>query len=106
MEPSLNLGVFFLVGGLILRYAPIPRNYLLGYRTFRSMKNDANWKFANRESGKYLLIIGPVTMIAGILSSYMGFSPFPVIYFTIGLLFITIVIVEIRLKKFEIQQKK
>lgn len=101
MVPSVILGVLLLVAGILFKFARIHRNFFLGYRTFRSMKSDANWNFANKEMAKYSLIIGSLSTVSGILSSYMGISPQHIIYPTLGLILICIVMVEIRLKKFE-----
>jgi uncharacterized membrane protein len=105
MVPSVILGVLLLTAGIVFRYARIKRNYFLGYRTFRSMKNDANWDFANKEMAKYSLTIGLLSTISGLLFWYLGIAPKHIIYPTLGLIFISIVIVEIRLKRFEDRQK-
>ncbi len=105
MVPSVILGILLLAAGVLFRYARVRRNYFLGYRTFRSMKNDSNWDFANKEMAKLSLVVGSISTIAGFISWYLGIDPQHVIYFTLGLLFISITIVEIRLNKFDKSNK-
>jgi ABC-type Mn2+/Zn2+ transport system permease subunit len=69
------------------------------------MKNDANWTFANKEMAKFSLIIGCASTIAGILSWHFSINPKHVAYSTIGLILISIVIVETRLSKFDKSNK-
>jgi uncharacterized membrane protein len=101
MAASFILGIVLLIAGVFFRYACIRRNYFLGYRTFRSMKSDANWDFANRLMGKFSLMVGSLSMLAGALSWYFVFSPGCVIYLTLGLLLVSIAVVEVRLRQFE-----
>lgn len=102
---SVILGILLLLAGIVFKYARIDRNYFFGYRTFRSMKNDANWSFANKEMAKYSLVLGSLSALSGILFWYLGIDPIHIIYPTTGLIFICIVIVEIRLKKFDEKSK-
>lgn len=46
------------VGFLMYKYPPKKINYFIGYRTFRLMKNEKVWKFANQYCGKLWLKIG------------------------------------------------
>jgi len=39
------------------------RNIIGGYRTTRAMKNDRNWYYANKLSGKFTLIISIIIVI-------------------------------------------
>ena len=53
------IGIIFTVTALItLRFPPKKINYLYGYRTATSMKNQQVWDFAQRYSGIKMLQIG------------------------------------------------
>lgn len=53
----LLIGVIMFVAGFVLRFIP-PKNInaLYGYRTSRSMRSQEAWDFAQRYSGKALLV--------------------------------------------------
>ena len=57
-----------LFGWLFFRRTPKEINYVFGYRTKRSMRNEETWKFANQYFGKvwYLcgLLSAPLSVIA------------------------------------------
>ena len=57
-----------LFGWLFFRRTPKEINYVFGYRTKRSMRNEETWKFANQYLGKvwYLcgLLSAPLSVIA------------------------------------------
>ena len=58
--------IFF--GWLLFKRTPKEINYVFGYRTKRSMRNEETWKFANQYFGKawYLcgLLSAPLSLIA------------------------------------------
>ena len=55
-------------GWLLFRRTPKEINYVYGYRTKRSMRNEETWKFANQYFGKAWYICGllsaPLSVIA------------------------------------------
>ena len=57
-----------LFGWLFFRRTPKEINYVFGYRTKRSMRNEETWKFANQYLGKvwylYGLLSAPLSVIA------------------------------------------
>lgn len=57
--------IFF--SGLLLRLKKIDRNYLFGYRTSLSMKNDLTWKYANTNLGKIWSVYGAILLIISIV---------------------------------------
>lgn len=77
-----------LTGYLMFKYPPKKINYFIGYRTFRSMKNENVWKFANHYCGKLWINIG-ITMliITLLLCAFIGFK---IITFTDTLLLIVV----------------
>jgi len=56
--PGMMLGFGFLFS----RRAPKEINYLFGYRTSRSMKNQDTWDFAHRDLGKRWLRLGAILL--------------------------------------------
>ena len=82
-----------LTGYLMFKYPPKIINYFIGYRTFRFMKNENVWKFANQYCGKLWINIG-ITMliITLLLCAFIGFK---IITFTDTLLLIVVFICEV-----------
>ncbi len=66
--------VMAVFGIIFMKKAPKRINYLLGYRTQRSMKNKATWELAHRCCGKILLICGAVLIpvAAGIMLCFIN----------------------------------
>jgi hypothetical protein len=65
------------------------------------MKNKANWEFANTIMANYSIIIGIISLLAGMIGWYLNLNNKYVIYFTMGLLTLSLIITEIRLYKFD-----
>ena len=69
-----------LIGYLLFKYPPKNINYLIGYRSVKSMKNDKNWKFANQYCGKLLIKTGILMLIITIMLFILSY--FKVLIFT------------------------
>ena len=71
----LMLGPLMLVLTFIFkRFPPKKINHLYGYRTPRSMRSQEAWDFANRFSGRALVIVSALTCIVQIITySLMDF---------------------------------
>lgn len=50
-------------GAYFMRRAPKKINYVFGYRTARSMKNEDTWKFAHNFIGKLWLVCGTLLLV-------------------------------------------
>ncbi len=70
---SLCALIFFVAGGVLFLFPPKKINSWYGYRTPKSMKNQGNWDFAQKHSGKQMMKGG---LIFGLLT--FGFSFFSV----------------------------
>ena len=55
-------GILIGVGAWMQKHPPKDINWVIGYRTARSMKTRETWDFANRYSGKLLLRAGWFTL--------------------------------------------
>lgn len=66
---SLLIPIVYMVIGLLFWLRP-PKliNGVMGYRTARAMKSQEAWEFANRLSGKLLLILGIVFVIISLIA--------------------------------------
>ncbi|MGL4584392.1 MAG: SdpI family protein [Flavobacterium sp.] len=56
--------------GLIVPYIKTINN-IIGYRTHRAMKNQCNWEFAQKYSGKCFLYLGIGTVIYSIIAYFL-----------------------------------
>ena len=52
-------------GAYFMKRAPKKINYVFGYRTARSMKNEDTWKFAHNFIGKLWLVCGALLLVVG-----------------------------------------
>ncbi len=57
-------------GAYFMKRAPKKINYVFGYRTARSMKNEDTWKFAHKLIGKIWLVCGAVLLVVGTASFF------------------------------------
>ena len=59
--------LMMVVGYLMFKYPPKKVNLFVGYRTFKSMKNEKTWKVANRYCGKIWINIGIILFAISLL---------------------------------------
>ena len=63
------LPIIVLVSGIIFVMAPPKKiNSTMGYRTNTSMKNNDTWIFAQKYSAKFLLAIGVISLVLGVIA--------------------------------------
>lgn len=101
--------LILLLGFWMYKYPPKKINLFVGYRTNKSMKNKEMWDFAHKYCGKLWVILGLIMIV---LTSILYFLVWlKVIIFTenillivelveVSVLFISIPLVENRLKKY------
>jgi uncharacterized membrane protein len=105
LVPNITGLIFIIVGLVMLIFPPKKINSLYGYRTPSSMKNIENWNFAQKFSGKLLLIAGFLLLLIGIGGTVFNFDDKAIDSFglvsMVILAVIVIIMTEIRIKKFE-----
>ncbi|GAB2974641.1 hypothetical protein GCM10027049_06180 [Mucilaginibacter puniceus] len=67
--PQLIGVIILLAGWIMVKYPPKKINYLYGYRTELSMKNQQTWDEANRFSARLMVKIGGVLIALGLIIS-------------------------------------
>ena len=95
----IHLCVF--VAGLMLRILPPKKiNWIYGYRTNRSNKDERSFKFANLISADLLMLFSFITFVISILVGliFKNINLFWLVFIGLGL---TIIITEIKLKKYQ-----
>ena len=101
---TLMLPIILILFGIFLGIAGRPRKirWWVGYRTSRSMKNQATWAFANSYAGKLMLLSGftSLTFCIGVFvhMDYMTFAPWAIGAQGVSLVF-TSIFTEMALKK-------
>ena len=71
LEMPMLIGIIFLVLGTIFYFFPPKKiNWLYGYRTSRSMKNQENWRFAQKYSSIKMLLSGFFLMLISCLGFF------------------------------------
>jgi len=94
------VGILLLVAGASMRLLRIKRNWIIGYRTPASMKDEESWAFANKLAGTYMIVIGLISTICGLVNHYVGLISYHiVIIVTAGMIVVAIVPIEISLKR-------
>jgi len=63
--------VMVIFGAIFIKTAPKKINFLFGYRTERSMKNEDTWKFAHTYLGKLWLIIGAAMLLVSAVVMFL-----------------------------------
>ena len=95
----IHLCVF--VAGLMLRFVPPKKiNWIYGYRTNRSIKDESSFKFANRVSANLLMLFFVLTFAISVLVGQV-FKTTNLFWLVFIGLALTIIITEIKLKKFQ-----
>lgn len=100
--------LILVIGFLMYKYPPKKPNWLVGYRTRRSMKDMKVWEISNRFCGKVWIIIGLIMLSITALMCLL--SCFKIIIFNekqllilifceIGLLLLSTLMVENKIKK-------
>ena len=91
------LGIFFGIAG-----RPRKRRWWAGYRTFRSMKNQTTWQFANGYAGK-LLLLGGLTALTFCIGAFVHMDYMELVPWAIGAqgvsIILTIIFTEMALRK-------
>ena len=104
-DPLFNItaivgGIFFVAGFIMLKFPHTKINYLYGYRTTSSMKNQERWDFAQKYSAKEMMKTGVVLLTVGLLAFITGYSS--LVKPTVGLIVVLLgstVILMIRVEK-------
>lgn len=61
--------ILFIISGRLFKKKTIKRNPLFGYRSSKSLKNDCNWKIAQKMMYDLLYKLGKILLIISIVSS-------------------------------------
>ncbi len=104
----LTPAVMIIFGALFKKAAPKEINYLFGYRTERSMKNQETWSFAHNLCGKIWLICGLVLLPTSVIpmlfvieksKDTIGTASIIIIFVQLAVLLLSLIPVERALKK-------
>lgn len=60
-------GIMMSVGAWMRKHPPKQINWVMGYRSTRSMKSQESWDFANRYSGKLMFRAGWMTLVVSLV---------------------------------------
>lgn len=97
---TLLVGFIFIIAGFIMfKFPPKKINHFYGYRTKSSMKNQSRWDFAQRYSSKEMMKLGFVLMMTSIIGFTTNFGSLINLFLGLGLLFLTLLILSIRVEK-------
>ena len=84
--PSFLIGIVFIIAALILYFFPPKKiNYLYGYRTRSSMKNQQVWDFSQKYSAVKMLQLGLFLIVVSLLHIFIPISQDHTTFIEIGL---------------------
>ena len=105
---SFIIPVLILILGIwMYKYPPKKINWLIGYRTFKSMKNKEMWDFAHKYCGKLWMLLGLIMIILTFLLYILVWLKvitfnesilLIIVFAQIGMLLLSVLIVENKLK--------
>ena len=103
-DPLFNMtaitgGVFFAAGFFMLKFPPKKNNFLYGYRTSSSMKNQERWDFAQNYAAKEMMITGLVLAASGVLGFITDFGSSVKLWAGVAMLGLAVVILKVRVEK-------
>jgi len=103
---GLLMGTMMIFGWVFIKHPPKNINYVYGYRTSRSTKNEETWQFAHRTAGGIWLKLGSfgtiVSLLIIFLYDYYGVQENWYLYLTyvqLVLLLVVLPLTERKLKK-------
>jgi uncharacterized membrane protein len=100
--------LFMILGGLFMYSNVSGINSFLGYRTSKSMSSQEMWDYAQKTAGKIWIVLGFVELLVLsvlFLQENMFFSQFIIQTIETIILIMTMVMVEVLLRRFEKQKK-
>ncbi|MBV2166033.1 MAG: SdpI family protein [Kaistella sp.] len=103
-DPFFNItvlvgGIFVVAGFFMLKFPPKKINFLYGYRTSSSMKNQERWDFAQNYAAKEMMIMGLVLAASGVLGFITDFGSSVKLWAGLAMLGLAVVILKVRVEK-------
>lgn len=100
LEVSLLVGIVFVIASYIMKINP-PKdiNHLYGYRTSKSMKNQANWDKAQQLSTKNMMLLGWFLIVISLLFGFFQFQIYTRLFIGFGLMIGGIIWMFIKVEK-------
>jgi uncharacterized membrane protein len=97
--PILVGPIFLLAGWLLWRKPPKKINSLYGYRSRKSMENQAKWDFAQIEGGKNMMRAGLLYLLLIPIGQILTLSEIVETILSIGILFLIVVLLFLKTEK-------
>ncbi len=92
---NLLIPIIILILGLIFKNASTKINYIYGYRTVRSMKNQDTWEFANKYSGSINIKMGIIFTIIGLVISLITMNQGKTVQGIVMIIWVTVLTIAI-----------
>ncbi len=100
MFVNIVIGISLALAGALMRILRVRRNYFIGYRTPASMKDEKSWVFANKLAATYMIVVGLLSTLFGLVNHYLELASYHVVIIvTLGMLALAIILIEVSLKK-------
>lgn len=100
---GIGTNVLVLIFGLMMMFKPPEMNHSYGYRTKNSLKSEENWIYAQKTSGRYILISMIILFLIRIVLFLLDLWSFElevILNLSIGVICIAVLfIIENKLKK-------
>ncbi|MFN4122669.1 MAG: SdpI family protein [Flavobacteriales bacterium] len=90
----LNCGIIFIIAGFILLKRPPKKiNYLYGYRTNRSMRDQQSWDFAQIYSGRKMIQYGFLLALSSLSAFFLHPEETSGVFIGLGLMICAVVLI-------------
>jgi uncharacterized membrane protein len=99
----LPIGLFF-IATLFTAFPPRKINSWAGYRTSRSMENQKNWDYANKQAGLILMLTSVLLLVVILISRCLHWADRDTVllvntFICLPFIFLPILLIERKLKK-------
>ena len=103
-DPFFNItalvgGVFVVTGFIMLKFPPKKINFLYGYRTSASMKNQDQWDFAQKYSAREMMLSGIVLASSGLLTLITDFATSVKLLVGLAMVGLAVIVLLVRVEK-------
>lgn len=103
-DPFFNItalvgGVFVVAGFIMLKFPPKKINFLYGYRTSASMKNQDQWDFAQSYAAKEMMLTGIVLATSGLLTLIIDFATSVKLLVGLAMVGLAVIVLLVRVEK-------
>lgn len=97
--------MIIIIGFWMNKYPPKKINWIVGYRTIKSMKDKESWEFANRYCGKLWIKIGIIMLVLSVILHIVSYFNLVIFSETLLDIIVLLQVVPLPLSAFVVEGK-